>query len=48
VKREASEANDEIRATNDASPWQFFAKPDSTADGQMDLLTVLRHEHGYK
>jgi hypothetical protein len=48
VKREASEANDEIRATNDASRWQFFATPDSAVAGQMDLLTVLRHEHGYK
>jgi hypothetical protein len=47
VKREASDSNDEIRATNDASSWQFFAKPDSTADGQMDLPTVLRHEHGH-
>jgi hypothetical protein len=48
VKREASEANDEIRDTNDASPWQFFAKPGSAAAGQMNLLTVLRHEHGHK
>ena len=48
VKREASEANDEIRATNNASPWQFFAKPDSAAAGKIDLMTVLSYEHGHK
>ena len=29
------------------APWQFMAKSDSAADGQIDLLTVLRHEHGH-
>ena len=48
VKREASEANDEIRATNNASPWQFFAKPDSAAAGKIDLMTLLSYEHGHK
>jgi hypothetical protein len=29
------------------APWQFFAKPDSAADGKMDLMTVLMHELGH-
>jgi hypothetical protein len=29
------------------APWQFFAKPDSAAEGKMDLLTTVMHELGH-
>ena len=47
VKREASDTNDEIRDTSDASPWQLQAAPDGPASGRMDLMTVLMHELGH-
>jgi VCBS repeat-containing protein len=46
VKREASDTNDEIRATSDA-PWQFIATPDGPAAGTIDLLTTIYHELGH-
>jgi len=29
------------------APWQFIAKPDSAAEGHIDLMTVLMHELGH-